>query len=252
MNFNTSILLLAASIFFLLSCKNNGNKDSSKFSEKNGGTFVMAENNQIATLYPLSITSQVEGLITTQIHEALMRLDSKTLEVVPGLTEKWDLSKDGKTITFHLVKGAHFQDDKCYKDGKGPEITTKDVKYTLELIATKTEENYQFNTILKDRLVGVNDFYDKKSPTISGIKIIDDYTFSLELVNPSLSFLKLLANPSASIVNEIAIKTYGKDLKTGAGPFQYDVSSTNEKNCTDQKPKIFPKRQCGQFSAIFR
>jgi ABC-type transport system substrate-binding protein len=166
MNFNISILLLVASAF-LFSCKDNGN---GKFSKKNGGTFVMAENTEVGSIYPVSITNQVEALIVTQIHESLVKLDAKTLEVIPGLAEKWELSNDGKIITFHLTKGAHFQDDKCYKDGKGPEITSKDIKFTIEHLATKTEDNYQFNTILKDRLTGVNDFFDKKSTTISGIK----------------------------------------------------------------------------------
>ncbi len=241
MNFNISILLLVSSLV-LFSCKDNGN---GKLSDKNGGTFVMAENTPLAGLYPVSITNQAEALVVGQIHESLLRLDPKTLEIVPGLAEKWEISKDGKTITFHLVKGAHFQDDKCYKDGKGPEITTKDVKFTLEHLATKTDENYQFSTILKDRLVGVNDFFDKKSNSISGLKIIDDYTISLELVNPSLSFMKLLANPSAAIINEVAFKAYGKDLKTGAGPFMYDASSTSEKYVLVKNPNYFRKDSIG-------
>ena len=239
MKFNISFLTLAATIA-LSSCK-----DNSKLSHKSGGTFVIAENFSIGSIYPISITNKVEVLIAGQIHESLFRLDPKTLEVVPGLAEKWDLSKDGKTITLHLVKGAHFQDDKCYSSGKGPEITTKDVKFTIEHLATKTEENYQFSSILKDRLVGVNDFFDKKSNAISGIKIIDDYTIVLELVNPSLSFLKLLANPSAAIINETAFKAYGKDLKTGAGPFMYDVSSSPEKLVLIKNPNYFRKDSLG-------
>lgn len=241
MNFNISILLIATS-FFLFSCKDNG---SGKLSDKNGGTFVMAENNQIGSIYPISITNQVEALVVGQIHESLVRLDSKTLEPIPGLAEKWEISQDGRIITFHLTKGAHFQDDKCYKDGKGPEITSKDIKFSLELLATKTDDNYQFNTILKDRLVGVNDFFDKKSTTISGIKIIDDYTFSLELVNPSLSFMKLLANPSAAIMSETAIKAYGKNIKTGAGPFIYDASSSADKIVLVKNPNYFLKDSAG-------
>jgi oligopeptide transport system substrate-binding protein len=241
MNFNISILLLVASAF-LFSCKDNGN---GKFSKKNGGTFVMAENTEVGSIYPVSITNQVEALIVTQIHESLVKLDAKTLEVIPGLAEKWELSNDGKIITFHLTKGAHFQDDKCYKDGKGPEITSKDIKFTIEHLATKTEDNYQFNTILKDRLTGVNDFFEKKSTSISGLKIIDDHTFSLELVNPSLSFMKLLANPAVSIINEIAIKAYGKDLKTGAGPFMYDISSSKEKIVLVKNPNYFLKDSAG-------
>ncbi len=241
MNFNISILLIASS-FFLFSCKDNG---SGKLSDKNGGTFVMAENTQIGSIYPISITNQVEALVAGQIHESLVRLDSKTLEAIPGLAEKWEVSKDGRIITFYLIKGAHFQDDKCYKDGKGPEITSKDIKFSLEHLATKTDDNYQFNTILKDRLVGVNDFFDKKSPTISGIKIIDDYTFSLELVNPSLSFMKLLANPSAAIMSETAIKAYGKNIKTGAGPFIYDASSNADKIVLVKNPNYFLKDSAG-------
>ncbi|MDF2448904.1 MAG: extracellular solute-binding protein family 5 [Bacteroidota bacterium] len=242
MKFNISIIAFAFS-FLIFGCKNEGSK--SKQSDKNGGTFVMAEDNHIATLYPLSITSQVEGLVASQIFECLVRLDAKTLEVIPGLAEKWEISSNGKLITFHLVKGAHFQNDPCYPDGKGPEITTRDVKFTLENMATKTENNYQFNTILKDRLVGVNDFFDKKASFISGLKIIDDYTFSLELENPSLSFTKLLANPAVALINEIAYKAYGQNLKTGAGPFIYDASSTKEKIILVKNPDYFLKDSAG-------
>jgi oligopeptide transport system substrate-binding protein len=244
MNFNTSILLLASS-FILFGCKSGADSHSGSQSDKNGGTFVMAENNQIGTIYPLSITSQVEALVACQIHEALVRLDSKTLEVVPGLAEKWDVSADGKKITFHLVKGARFQDDKCYQGGVGPEITSKDVLFTLMNLASNTEGNYQYNTILKDRLVGANDFYDKKSQAISGVKVIDDHTISVELINPSLSFLKLLANPAASIINETASKAYGKELKTGAGPFLYASASSNEKVVLVKNPNYFLKDSAG-------
>ena len=244
MNFNISILLLASSLAFL-SCKNGANDSDSKLSDKNGGTFVMAENIEIGSIYPISVTNQVEALVVAQIHESLVRLDSKTLEVIPGLAQKWEISPDGKKITFYLTKGAHFQDDKCYKDGKGPEITSKDVLFSLTNISTKTDVNYQFNTLLKDRLAGADDCFNGKTQTVSGIKIIDDYTFSLELVNPSLSFLKLLANPAAAIINETALKAYGKDLKTGAGPFMHDASSNKDKIVLCKNPHYFLKDSAG-------
>jgi peptide/nickel transport system substrate-binding protein len=245
MNFNISTLVVAGCLLALTSCKHEGSGADKKISDKNGGTFSMAENSEVGTLFPHTITAQVEGLITSQIHESLVRLNPKTLEVIPGLAQSWETSADGKTITFHLVKEAFFQDDKCYKDGKGPEITSKDIKYTFELLSTKSELNYQFETILKDRLAGANDFYSKKTGAVSGIKIIDDYTFSLELVNPSLSFLKLLANPSASILNETAVKAYGKDLKIGAGPFRYDASSTKEKFVLTRNPNYYAADSAG-------
>lgn len=229
----------------LIGCKHEATGVEKKLSDKNGGTFSMAENSDVGTLFPHSITAQVEGLITSQIQEPLLRLNPRTLEVVPGLARSWEVSADGKTITFHLMKGAHFQDDKCYKNGQGPEITSKDVKYTLELLSTKSDMNYQFETILKDRLAGANAFYDKKASSISGIKLIDDHTFSLQLINPSPSFLKLLANPAASILNETAVKAYGKELKTGAGPFRYDASSTKEKYVLTRNPNYYATDSAG-------
>ena len=244
MNFNISILLLVSSLAFY-SCKDGVNSGNDKHSDKSGGTFVMVENIEIGSLYPISVTNQVEALVVAQIHESLLRLDAKTLEVLPGLAQKWETSADGKKITFHLTKGAHFQDDKCYAEGKGPEITSKDILFSLTNICTNTNDNYQFNTLLKGRLAGAEDFFDKKTSAISGIKIIDDYTFSLELVNPSLSFLKLLANPAAAIISETAFKTYGNNLKTGAGPFMYDATSNKDKIVLLKNPNYFLKDSSG-------
>lgn len=245
MKFNISALAIAGCFFALTSCKHENTGLDKKLSDKNGGTFSMVENTDVGTLFPQCITSQVEALITSQIQEPLVRLNPKTLEVVPGLAQRWDVSPDGKTITFHLTKGAHFQDDKCYKNGQGPEITSKDVKYTLELLSSKSDLNYQFETILKDRLVGANDMYNGKATSVSGIHILDDYTFSLELVNPSLSFLKLLANPAAAILNETAVKAYGRDLKTGAGPFHFDPTSTKEKFVLTRNPNYYATDSAG-------
>jgi peptide/nickel transport system substrate-binding protein len=244
MNFNISIISIALSLL-AFGCKTNPQGSEKKQSEKNGATFTMAETNEIGTLYPLAITSQVEGLITSQIHEGLVKLNPKTLEPIPGITEKWDLSKEGKLITFYLKKGVHFQDDKCYSDGIGPELTSKDIKYTFELLCTKAETNLQFESTLKDRLAGATEFYNKSVKAISGLKIIDDYTFSLELSRPSLSFLKLLANPTMAIVNETAVKAYGKDLKTGIGAFIYDVSSTKEKVVLIKNPNYYGTDSAG-------
>lgn len=244
MNFNISAISIALSLM-IFGCTNAPKGSEKKQSEKNGSTFTMAETNEIGTLYPLAITSQVEGLIASQIHEGLVKLNPKTLEPIPGITEKWEISKDAKLITFHLKKGVHFQDDKCYPNGVGPELTSKDVKYTFELLCTKSETNLQFESTLKDRLIGANEFYNKSVKSISGFKIIDDYTFSLELSRPSLSFLKLLANPTIAIVNETIVKTYGKDLKSGLGAFMYDASSTSEKIVLTKNPNYYATDSAG-------
>lgn len=65
------------------------------------------------------------------IYDVLVYVDPKTDQLVPGLAEKWDLSKDGKTVTFYLRKGVQFQ------EGWG-EMTSADVKYSIERMIDKT------------------------------------------------------------------------------------------------------------------
>lgn len=238
MNFNISILS-AALILSLLGCKNTTEKQDRKQSEKNGGSFSMANTTEIGTVFPLSITSQAEALVTSQIHEGLVKLNTKTLEAIPGIAEKWEISPDGKLYTFHLKKGVHFQDDKCYNNSVGPELKSKDVQFSFEHLCTKTNDNLQFESTLRDRVLGANEFYAGTAKNIKGFKIIDDYTFSVELSRPSLSFIKILANPALAILNETAVKSYGKDLKTGLGPFMYSPASNNSKIILVKNPNYY-------------
>lgn len=232
---NISIITFSVLLF---SCNEKNNGGEKKQSEKNGGAFSIAENTEIRSVFPLLITAQTEALITSQMHECLVRLNPHTLDAIPGIAEKWEVSADGKTITFHLNKNARFHDDKCFPDGKGPVITSNDVKFSLELLSTKSDFNFQFETVLKDKLLGANDFYDKKANSLAGVKVIDESTIQLLLEQPSLSFIQLLAHPAASIISEVAYKAYGTNLKVGAGPFIYDPSS-NASQCVLVKNKNY-------------
>ena len=205
----------------------------------------MAEYTEIGNVFPLLITMQHEAIIVSQMHEGLVRLNPVTLEEIPGIAKKWETSEDGKTITFHLNGDAYFQDDKCFPEGKGAKITSKDIKFSFELLATQSEYNYHFGTILKDRLLGATDFYNKKSKTLTGLKVINDSTFSMTLEQPNSSFMHLLANPAASIISEVAYKAYGTNLKIGAGPFRYDSTSSNQNIILVRNPNYYGKDSAG-------
>ncbi len=79
--------------------------------------------------------------------------------------------------------------------------------------------------MLKDRLLGANAYYEaskkgKPAKDLEGLKVIDDYTLSLKLVEPASSFLSSLCDPGAYIVAREALEKYGPNMKVGSGAFK--------------------------------
>ena len=216
--------VLLVSTLFLGSCKNDGlNSEAADF--KGGNKVVrIAEVIMPVSIFPHRITNVVEGLIASQIHEGLVRINPRDLTLTPGLAEKWETNPDGKTITFHLRKGLKFQNN--------DDITSKDVKFTFELLCTDRVGNVQFETVCKDRIVGANEFYQASSKNqkgdLKGFKIIDNLTFSIELLNSPNIFLEILANPVAAVISEGAYKISKDSTKVGAGPFILDEKTSTK------------------------
>lgn len=65
------------------------------------------------------------GRFLSLVGEFLVYTDHETLEAIPGLAESWEISDDGKSITFQLRQGVEFH------DGWG-ELTSDDVKFTFD------------------------------------------------------------------------------------------------------------------------
>ncbi|XNM47973.1 ABC transporter substrate-binding protein [Escherichia coli] len=50
--------------------------------------------------------------------------------MIPGLAEKWEVSEDGKTYTFHLRKGVKWHDNKEFKPTR--ELNADDVVFSFD------------------------------------------------------------------------------------------------------------------------
>lgn len=237
MKFLRSIGLAGTLLFSLNSCKNGDSEigDTAPLgsvSDYKGGNKVarIAETSAPISIFPHKLTQSTEGLIAGQIFEGLVKVDPKTLEVIPGLAESWEIGLGGKNITFHLRKGIKFHKTISLAN-KEVELTSKDVKFTFELLCTYGPNNLHFATVCKDRIVGATDCYEnsKKGEKVDlkGIKIIDDYSFTIELLNSPAIFLDILGNPVAGIICKEAYMVDKENTKVGAGPFVFDAKRSN-------------------------
>ncbi|MCA1574371.1 MAG: ABC transporter substrate-binding protein [Acidobacteria bacterium] len=97
-------------------------------SPKYGGTVVVAIASDPGGLNPAITTQGGVHLICGSIFSGLVAHDFN-LNPVPDLAERWEVSPDGKTYTFHLAAEAVFHD--------GVPVTSQDVKFTFEQLLMK-------------------------------------------------------------------------------------------------------------------
>lgn len=171
--------------------------------------------NEPNTLDPHAASNLDEFNALYNIYEGLMTYDAKTLEPVPALAEKVDVSADGLVYTFTLRKGVKFHN--------GREMTADDVKFSLERLGNP-DTGLSYTTLLLNNVKGFADMRDKdkKAKTLEGVKVIDPLTVSITLTAPTGSFLKQLTIPGGFIVAKEAT-TDPKEFATkpvGTGPYK--------------------------------
>src|SRR5699024_126139 len=87
----------------------NQEDDSEAPEEQAGGELNFAYNAQPPNLDPHSNTNLATRDIGYHVFETLLTLND-SLEVEPMLADTYDVSDDGKEITFHLREGVTFHD----------------------------------------------------------------------------------------------------------------------------------------------
>ena len=152
------------------------------------------------------------GLIT----EALVMQDINS-DIKPLAAEKWDVSKDGLTWTFHLRKGLQWSD--------GVPLTAKDFEFTIKRIAnpdTGFDVAWYFNMIknLKEANEG------KAKLDEMGVTAVDATTLRLTLTEPT-PYLPMILSDLYVVPSHIVSKV-GDSWSTSpatavsAGPFKLE------------------------------
>lgn len=153
------------------------------------------------TLDPAKSTGVTESNIQYEIFEGLTTY-SPDGQVVPGVAEKWEVSDDGKTYTFHL------RDSKW---SNGDPVTAEDFVYAWRRVldpATASDYAPIFDVIANAEQIRKG---EEKDLTKLGIAATDPKTFTVSLAKSAPYFLGLVRHSSFLPVHKATVDKFGQD-----------------------------------------
>ncbi|MDV3427586.1 MAG: peptide ABC transporter substrate-binding protein [Bacillota bacterium] len=172
----------------------------------------------------------IDGSVSTDLYssqilnetmEGLTRIeqDKDGKDVIKDAgAEKWDISADGLTWTFHLR-------DNKWSDGKA--VTAGDYEYGIKrTLDPKLGAAYSFLLMPIKGAAEYNDPKSNASPDVVGVKALDDKTLEIKLAGPCAYFLNItyfkVMYPQRKDMVEKAGDKYGSEANqlVYCGPFK--------------------------------
>jgi len=181
---------------------------------------------------PHLATSSSSHDVLTALLEGLMSEDPKTLEPIPGVAEKWTVSKNWKSYVFHLRKNA--------KWSNGDPVTAHDFVYSYKRVLEPELDSSSAPYLYL--LEGAKSFHEGKKSWDNaqvGVKALDDHTLKLTLEKPMYSFL-------AQLNHFIWFPVHPPTIE------RHDAEWTSPGNFVGNGPFILTKRRANSFIMVER
>nr|WP_286009697.1 peptide ABC transporter substrate-binding protein [Salinicola sp. S1-1-2] len=166
-------------------------------------TLQMGISGDPASLSPARITGGVwEEDVLRDLFEGPIAIDSDG-QIIPGAAERWDISDDGLTYTFHL------RDDLQWSDGEP--LTADDFVYAYRhQVDPATASNYahRLYPVVNARAINAG---DKPLESLGVASLDEGQTLQITLAEPTVYFLKTLVLPFAYPIPQHLVERYGDD-----------------------------------------
>jgi len=190
---------------------------------KRGGIMTYTMHADPRTLNPLTLAETSSEIITERLHASLLE-SPVTTEPEPAVAEAFEISPDGRTITFTLRRGIKFSD--------GTPVTTEDVRFTFERLIFPEE----VNTRLRDAL--------RVNGQLPKITVVDARTIRFTIPEPFVPFLAAVGQPK--ILPKHKLKDFDKNPKLFNTAWGVDVGVTNPSEIVGLGPYRLKKLTLGQ------
>jgi peptide/nickel transport system substrate-binding protein len=173
------------------------------------------------TLDPNTTGLALSLFMASQMYDPLMwwlpTADGGSYEFVPGLAERYEVSKDGMAFTFHLRKDVKFHD--------GTKFDATSVKATFDHVADPAAKSRAARGPLGP---------------YKETKILDPYTAQVVFSGPNVAFEHEMATLLFGMQSPTALKKYGPtgigNNPVGTGPFRFIKYVTQDQVALERNP----------------
>ena len=155
-------------------------------------TLVFCSEGSPENFYPAINTTGTSFDANGQIYSRVVEFERGGTRVVPGLAERWDISPDGKTYTFHLRRGVKWHSNRIFRPTR--DFDADDVVFSLE---RQWKENHPFFRVTSSNHSYFNDM--GLPALLKSVEKLDDHTVRVTLNEPEAPFLSDLAMDFAAI-----------------------------------------------------
>ncbi len=174
-------------------------------------TLVFCSEGSPENFYPAINTTGTSFDANGQIYSRVVEFERGGTRVVPGLAERWDISPDGKTYTFHLRHGVKWHSNRIFKPTR--DFDADDVVFSFE---RQWKENHPFFTVTSSNHSYFNDM--GLPALLKSVEKLDDHTVRVTLNEPEAPFLSDLAMEFAAIQS----KEYADAMRKAGTPEKID------------------------------
>jgi len=166
---------------------------------------------------------------------------ARPYELKTNLADGWpEISEDRLTYTIRIKRGVRFQDDACFPQGRGREVTAADFVYSLKR-NFDPKNRPQGAWFWQGRIVGLDEWKDAGSDhakEVPGLLALDRYTIQVRLTRPYPQLLDTFAQGYSGVIPREAVERYGREFgvhPVGSGPFKL-VSYDSARAVLDRNP----------------
>ncbi len=170
----------------------------------------------ISSLDPASANNTEDIWAVNQVFNGLVQLND-SLEVIPCIAKKWNVSDDGLMYTFTLRNDVYFHDNSCFERGKGRKVTAKDFVISF---------NRLYDSRVSSAVSLLSNIDRSEKTAYKGFLATNDSTFVIYLKEPFSAFLSVLTMKYFSVIPHEAADYYGQDFRrnpVGTGAFKFKL-----------------------------